>query len=303
MAKRLANSPSATRSHDYDRELISRKRNGPELWARVEAQIQRLGGKRWSATSIGGQGRRRRGPKHLFNGFIICGVCGSRMTIVFGNGPRGYVKYDCPSHRNRGVCANSVMIRKDRLEDQLLGELSDRLLQPAMVDYALQSFHEQLQRRLQEIRDQADSAANGVLALQGKRQELKAKATNVTEAIAAIGHSPSLLAQLATIDTKADGFTTKAVQHRAGWYATFSAPKSVSLTALVGADERVREAHRSLHRLRRAGALHPRGDRRQQSRREYGEVHRCEVRARHRSPGGRLRRTAAPHACGHLKCD
>ena len=38
--------------------------------------------------------------------------------------------------------------------------------------------------------------------------------------------------------------TTKAVEHRAGWDATFSAPKSVSLTALVGGDDRVREAHR-----------------------------------------------------------
>jgi conjugative relaxase-like TrwC/TraI family protein len=34
------------------------------------------------------------------------------------------------------------------------------------------------------------------------------------------------------------------VEHRAGWDATFSAPKSVSLTALVGGDSRVREAHR-----------------------------------------------------------
>ena len=42
----------------------------------------------------------------------------------------------------------------------------------------------------------------------------------------------------------ADGSTTKAVEHRAGWDATFSAPKSVSLTALVGGDERVGEAHR-----------------------------------------------------------
>lgn len=41
----------------------------------------------------------------------------------------------------------------------------------------------------------------------------------------------------------ADGTTTKAVEHRAGWDATFSAPKSVSLTALVGGDDRVREAH------------------------------------------------------------
>jgi len=33
-------------------------------------------------------------------------------------------------------------------------------------------------------------------------------------------------------------------EHRAGWDATFSAPKSVSLAALVGNDERVRVAHR-----------------------------------------------------------
>jgi conjugative relaxase-like TrwC/TraI family protein len=33
-------------------------------------------------------------------------------------------------------------------------------------------------------------------------------------------------------------------EHRAGWDATFSAPKSVSLAALVGNDERIRVAHR-----------------------------------------------------------
>jgi conjugative relaxase-like TrwC/TraI family protein len=41
-----------------------------------------------------------------------------------------------------------------------------------------------------------------------------------------------------------EGKTIAPVEHRAGWDATFSAPKSVSLTALVGGDERVREAHR-----------------------------------------------------------
>ncbi len=41
-----------------------------------------------------------------------------------------------------------------------------------------------------------------------------------------------------------DGKTITTAEHRAGWDATFSAPKSVSLTALVGSDVRVREAHR-----------------------------------------------------------
>jgi conjugative relaxase-like TrwC/TraI family protein len=43
----------------------------------------------------------------------------------------------------------------------------------------------------------------------------------------------------------ASGEMIAPVEHRAGWDATFSAPKSISLTALVGGDDRVREAHRN----------------------------------------------------------
>jgi conjugative relaxase-like TrwC/TraI family protein len=45
------------------------------------------------------------------------------------------------------------------------------------------------------------------------------------------------------------GKEVTSVEHRAGWDATFSAPKSVSLTALVGGDERVRDAHRESVRV------------------------------------------------------
>jgi len=44
-----------------------------------------------------------------------------------------------------------------------------------------------------------------------------------------------------TIKTKSG----EEVGHRAGWDLTFNAPKTVSLTTLVGEDDRVREAHRS----------------------------------------------------------
>jgi len=62
------------------------------------------------------------------------------------------------------------------------------------------------------------------------------------------GQHPQTEAQIvrhraATEYKNADGKTIKAVEHRAGWDATFSAPKSVSLTALVGGDDRIREAH------------------------------------------------------------
>jgi conjugative relaxase-like TrwC/TraI family protein len=45
------------------------------------------------------------------------------------------------------------------------------------------------------------------------------------------------------------GIRITSAEHRAGWDATFSAPKSVSLTALVGGDDRVREAHRESVRV------------------------------------------------------
>jgi len=47
----------------------------------------------------------------------------------------------------------------------------------------------------------------------------------------------------------ADGKAVKTMEHRAGWDATFSAPKSVSVTALVGGDDRVRDAHRDSVRV------------------------------------------------------
>jgi len=47
----------------------------------------------------------------------------------------------------------------------------------------------------------------------------------------------------------AQGETVRSMEHRAGWDATFSAPKSVSLTALVGGDDRVKEAHRESVRV------------------------------------------------------
>ncbi|HVR26396.1 MAG TPA: MobF family relaxase, partial [Candidatus Polarisedimenticolia bacterium] len=68
------------------------------------------------------------------------------------------------------------------------------------------------------------------------------------------GQHPGTGAQLVRHQTSKSyegkyGRDVTSVEHRAGWDATFSAPKSVSLTALVGGDERVREAHRESVRV------------------------------------------------------
>jgi conjugative relaxase-like TrwC/TraI family protein len=55
--------------------------------------------------------------------------------------------------------------------------------------------------------------------------------------------------QVSKIYEGKNGKEITSVEHRAGWDATFSAPKSVSLTALVGGDDRVRQAHRESVRV------------------------------------------------------
>ena len=55
--------------------------------------------------------------------------------------------------------------------------------------------------------------------------------------------------QTARETKNAHGENVTTMEHRAGWDATFSAPKSVSITALVGGDDRLREAHRESVRV------------------------------------------------------
>ena len=69
------------------------------------------------------------------------------------------------------------------------------------------------------------------------------------------------------------GREVTSVGHRAGWDGTISAPKSVSLTALVGGDERVRLAHRESVRV----AL---GELEQFTQARIGNVHKPETTAK-----------------------
>ena len=79
--------------------------------------------------------------------------------------------------------------------------------------------------------------------------ELKGEVTSEQYARLVSGQDPHTGEQLIrfvpsreSVNNYGEEITTS--EHRAGWDATFSAPKSVSLAALVGDDERVRVAHR-----------------------------------------------------------
>jgi site-specific DNA recombinase len=167
-----------------------------ELWNAVQERIvvvsERFGNRRY-----GGMNRTEQSRRYLFSGLLICGICKSRMVIGSGRGKRGYVRYACPSHRYRGVCSNKLTIRQDRLEEQLLAALEERLLKPEMIEHVIQRVNTGLRQQLAEINKRSNNSAG----LQGQRHDLQAQAQRLVTAIAKSGDSPSLLSGLAEVES------------------------------------------------------------------------------------------------------
>jgi site-specific DNA recombinase len=211
-----------------------------ELWNGAHARIGFVN-ERLSACRLGGLSRTEQSRKYLFSGLLRCGDCGSRMVIVSGGGKRGYVRYGCPSHRYRGICDNALTIRRERLEAQLLRALEERLVKPDMMAYALKQFSAQLQQRLAQIRKRAPNSS--VAALQRQRRELQDKATKLANAIEAAGHSPTLLARLASVEAELGRVDERIKSHKpVDFKATteqirdFATKNVLNLQGLLGGD-------------------------------------------------------------------
>ena len=161
-----------------------------ELWnaahARIDLLQRQLGTKR-----LGGLTRTPRSRTYLFSGLLVCGLCGANIVIVSGQGKRGYVKYGCPSHRYRGVCANKLTIRQDRLEEQLLDALETRILTPEHLERAISQFV-----AAAEERQRADTASGERVTLEKRRAVVQGQIQRLTDAIADAGHSEAILARL-----------------------------------------------------------------------------------------------------------
>jgi hypothetical protein len=62
-------------------------------------------------------------------------------------GKRGYVKYGCHSYKHNGVCGNQLMIRQDRLEEQLIDVIELRILNPSTLNGVITLCEDGLRKR------------------------------------------------------------------------------------------------------------------------------------------------------------
>src|SRR5438034_2646421 len=80
--------------------------------------------------------------RYLVSGFLKCGLCGSNIVLISGRGGAGWAKYGCPCplHQNRGMCANELVVRRDRIEQELISGLQREVLREDVAAFALEEF-------------------------------------------------------------------------------------------------------------------------------------------------------------------
>jgi hypothetical protein len=101
------------------------------------------------------------------------------------------VKYGCHSHKHTGVCRNRLMIRQDRLEEQLLDTIERRILNPSTLDHLIVRCQDELRHRLTEMDRQG--SIKTLAALKHDLGDRERRLANVITAIETAG-DVSLLA-------------------------------------------------------------------------------------------------------------
>jgi len=183
------------------------------LWHRVKAR---------QAASVKDRRERQRGGAtrhaYLFSGLLRCGQCGAHYTA------RGRGRYVCSFHRNRGqaVCTNGRVVRRDVVEQRLLGVIEREILSPEAIDYLTEKVNGALQRAdRQNLRAQR--------ALEADLRDAEREAENIKQAVRHGKATATLLEMLETAEAK--------VRHLRAESAA-QPPSQAVVRALPGAVER-----------------------------------------------------------------
>jgi site-specific DNA recombinase len=199
-----------------------------DLWKAVRERFAALPGI-WGYPKTRGLAPRAMTSPYLFSGLLKCGECGANLIIATGGGTHRHKKYACSRRFNRGGCDNDLYIRRDDLEDLLLGKLQSEILQPEVGDYAVMEFQRQLQAALGGLSDD-------LAEMRQRKTRLEAEVRRLVSAVAECGHSKSLLeeigrkeAELQAIVDRLLSTTPESIESRVGEIRNFVASRLTNL--------------------------------------------------------------------------
>jgi DNA invertase Pin-like site-specific DNA recombinase len=130
-----------------------------DLWHRVQARRAVI------REALPGGGTLMRGrnaalhSRHLFSGFMRCGLCGGAVVAVTGG--YGTPRYGCQRSWRNGTlaCSNRLTIRAKVADSYLLAGLKAELLDPSTARYITEALAEALNRRIDDRPRLLDEAA------------------------------------------------------------------------------------------------------------------------------------------------
>jgi site-specific DNA recombinase len=183
---------------------------GDDLSAAVQrrfATVRKLWGREGSPGLASGQQRQ----VYLFSGLLQCGQCGGSIALVMGRRRNGAERYGCSLHNQRGdaVCSNALTIRRDDLEDRLLRGLSESVLRPEAIDYAVDRISQELQQRFESFDSELER-------LRQRKQQIHSEIARLVQAIAEGQPSQSLMAAIGDRERELREITDKLLEPRPG---------------------------------------------------------------------------------------
>ena len=167
-----------------------------EIWRAVVKRLASVNATFSSGQAVGLCSRSYT-ARYLFSGFLKCGLCGSNVVLISGRGGVGWAKYGCPLLQKRGICANALVVRCDKLEKELISGLQRDVLREDIAAFALEEFKRQLRARLDDTRSH-------LALMRDKREKLKTEISNLATAIAEGHRSAALLDQLGKRERELD---------------------------------------------------------------------------------------------------
>lgn len=109
-------------------------------------------------------------PKYLLSGLLVCDQCGSHYVLGDARA------YACSSYLNggAGACSNRIRVRRDTLQNEILGRVNSDLLSPERVKVMAREMERYYEERM---RAQASRAVEAPLEL----QQLEARLVRLRE--------------------------------------------------------------------------------------------------------------------------
>lgn len=156
------------------RRRVARPNPRSEWTERDVPELRIVDAATWSAVQARLEGHssqplhKRRRPRRLFSGLLICGQCGGTITIATGE------QWACSNHRETGTCSNNRMTLNAVIERRILGALTDRLLEPGLVSEYVAAYHAAEREALARHRDLSGLLRKRLRETDGKVKRLAA---------------------------------------------------------------------------------------------------------------------------------